>query len=645
MVRKLEIIYLDTNDDDDDIYGEDEDDDEVFFFEHAKSKKRALAAVMRAKDDRNETFIAGGGGIQVDSEIAKDENDDDQGDEDLRHGSSDDYDYDDDYDDEQEEDYGDDDERPKKRRGVACTASSSSTAVANRGSPGRKLAAAASATPRPPSRERDVAVGRKERLMAKTTTATPPNDDRNRKLPAKSRGNAVATKKIKDFWRKLTDDHAASSSQAVDSGSVEDDDDVKEAIRLSLEEKAERSKKNKESHDDMSEAIKLSLEDSKACTYTETEEMPPCRLLSPHEFKVAVDNFIHEQGGYEGIEGGQLIKHGNGNDMNKSCIANGGGRNQTGAEYGRYSIDGMFRVFDVLEGKSDIFVPEGKGAMEIKPGLGVSPRLDGLPGAKITAFVDIGHGMGIQVLQAGWSHGVPARGVEIMKGRHVVAEELMKGIIGNLCGDPPDSTAVVLKNVDFSHAIVLDSEGRRDEELRQFLLFAEPSIPMEVQKGLVIFINNAEQVFGPRSNQNAKGQDLDSFLARLFANMQVGGRIVTLTDISCNLTRSTDWFRRDVFESGPNAVSWGNQNKSVNVYVLTKLDDYWYCQNEKCQHKKLDNVPAKNAVVDKEGEPIERCVWCDERARPCPRLRKPAAAAAAEQLTAVKAQSRKNPGK
>jgi len=233
-----------------------------------------------------------------------------------------------------------------------------------------------------------------------------------------------------------------------------------------------------------------------------------------------------------------------------------------------------------------------------------------------------------------------------MKGRHHVAEQLMEGMIRDLLkDDPPDSTAVVLKNVDFSHAIKPDAEtGRRDEALRSFLLFAEPSIPIEVQRGLVIFINNAEEVFGPRSNQNAKGQDLDSFLSRLFANMQVGGRMVTLTDISCNLTQSSEWFRRDVFESGTDAVSWGNQNKSVNVYVLTKLDDYWYCQNARCQHKKFDKLPAKNAVVDMEGEPIETCVWCKERARPCPRMRK-SASAKAEQSAAAKAQSRRNSGK
>ena len=607
MVRILEIINLvDDDEDDDDDENEDDEDEDINCFEQAKKKKRTLAAVMRANDDGNEKFI----------DEDDDDEDDDDDDDDFRLGSNG-----TDNEDEDDDDCGDD-ERPKKWTKVASTASSSSSsAFANRESPRRKERAAAASPPlRHFPMEGDVVVGRKEIPTATTMTAMGTSH-------ANARGNPVATKKLNDFWVKKADD-----------SSVQDDDDFEKACMLSSEEN-ERSKKNEEA--DIDEATKRSLEDSKTFIHSGSEAMPLCRLLSRHEFKVAIEQFIHKNGGYEGIEGGQLIKHGNCNDMNKSCIADGGGRNQTGAEYGRYSIPALFRVFDVLEGKADVFVSGGKGADEIDPELGVNDRLDGLPGAKITAFVDIGHGMGIQVLQAGWSHGVRARGVELMKGRHHVAVQLMEGMIRDLLkDDPPDSTAVVLKNDDFSHAFVPDAETRcRDEALRSFLLFAEPSIPMEVQRGLVIFINNAEEVFGSRSNQNAKGQDLDSSLARLFANMQVGGRMVTLTDISCNLTQSTEWFRRDVFESGTDAVSWGNQNKSVNVYVLTKLDDYWYCQNEKCQHKKSHNLPAKNAVVDEDGEPIEKCVWCEERARPCSRLRKSTAAAAA------KAQSRKNSGK
>ena len=72
---------------------------------------------------------------------------------------------------------------------------------------------------------------------------------------------------------------------------------------------------------------------------------------------------------------------------------------------------------------------------------------------------------------------------------------------------------------------------------------------MATQEGLVIFVNNAEDVFGARSNDNGQGVALDYRLAQLFAQMQRGGRIVTLTDISSHCS-SSDWFTRTVFKSG-----------------------------------------------------------------------------------------------
>ena len=43
---------------------------------------------------------------------------------------------------------------------------------------------------------------------------------------------------------------------------------------------------------------------------------------------------------------------------------------------------------------------------------------------KIKAFVDVGHGIGIQVLQAALCLGVPSRGVELMWNRNFIATEL-----------------------------------------------------------------------------------------------------------------------------------------------------------------------------------------------------------------------------
>jgi len=411
--------------------------------------------------------------------------------------------------------------------------------------------------------------------------------------------------------------HAAAGTNA--SGIPDDEDaQLKEAMRLSLEE----SKKPKLQPSALPEEQELEF-----------------RKLNRNEFEQVVDAFVAEQGGYEKIEGGQMVKHGNANDMKKSCVADGGGQNQTGAQYGRYSIRRLWRLFDVLEGRDGVDVDESdvvalqgdpkpaadrRGVNVVKREREENSRLDGLPGAEIKAFVDIGHGIGIQVLQAGWAHGVRARGVEIMKDRHVIAQAVEAGVLESLRTNPPDATKVQLRLADFSRAIIRDKKTyKRDEELRQFLLFHDESD--EVQEGLVIFINNAEEVFAARSNQKNGGACLDAYLAILFANMRIGGRMVTLTDVSCHLTQSSEWFRRDVFQSGTNAVSWGNSNKSIDVHVLTKLSNGWYCRNNKCDSKKCD-PPLSNPVVDENtGDLCEHCDICGAQAKRCSRFRKPSA--------------------
>jgi hypothetical protein len=141
----------------------------------------------------------------------------------------------------------------------------------------------------------------------------------------------------------------------------------------------------------------------------------------------------------------------------------------------------------------------------------------------------------------------------------------------------------------------------------------------------VVFINNAEEVFAARSNQKDGGASLDSHLAALFANLRVGGRMVTLTDISCHLSLSSPWFSRTSFQSGTGAVSWGNGNKSVEVHVLTKLSDEWLCQNRRCEYLGLGRGPCPNPVVGGDGALRAACWSCEILARRCSRLRKPAA--------------------
>ena len=362
------------------------------------------------------------------------------------------------------------------------------------------------------------------------------DDEEDAKLPAKTKGGIKSEPKPSKETSSLA---IASSTQRKE----EEEDDLAKAIQLS-EEEAEKVKQrvnDKQYYDD---------------------DIPQWRTLGRTEFQEAIDAFIKKNGGYEKIEKGELIAHGNSNDMKKDRIVKGGGQNQTGAQYGRYGIESMWRVFDVLEGKADV---KFGSSLDCKAAASDSSndaqnnegdddseqdgnsiiRLDGLPGAQVKAFVDIGHGIGIQCLQAGWALGKPSRGVEIMLDRHEISEVIQNGVLESLRSDPPDNSLIELKKADFSVAVVADeTTGIRDEGLRRFLLFQDKS--KDVQKGMVIFANNARDVFGARSNQGKKAGFLDTYLANLFANMQVGGRMVTLTDISCHLPNN----------NGPNNNGW-----------------------------------------------------------------------------------------
>lgn len=87
---------------------------------------------------------------------------------------------------------------------------------------------------------------------------------------------------------------------------------------------------------------------------------------------------------------------------------------------------------------------------------------------------------------------------------------------------------------------------KRNVALRRFLMCKDLSD--NEQRHLVIFANNFNGVFGTRAGK-PDVPTLDQHLAEMFANMEVGGRIVTLEDLSPLFSRNS-WFRRDKFMSG-----------------------------------------------------------------------------------------------
>eukprot|EP00985_Skeletonema_marinoi_P033439 scaffold41329_cov139-Skeletonema_marinoi.AAC.1 len=176
----------------------------------------------------------------------------------------------------------------------------------------------------------------------------------------------------------------------------DEEDDIQKAIRLSLEEQ------NKPTHnnDDVE-------------TNDDGNDDFHCRVLSRKEFEDVIYPLVDLQGGFPKIEKGKMVQMGNTHGDIKNS------KSQSKAQYGRYMIESFWRVFDVLEGKIDTKddeavndesnSPEGKSsddsdAAALKQDKGQQEKQQNKPssqlGSKITALTDIGHGIGLQVMQA-----------------------------------------------------------------------------------------------------------------------------------------------------------------------------------------------------------------------------------------------------
>eukprot|EP00956_Cyclotella_meneghiniana_P011026 scaffold15443_cov50-Cyclotella_meneghiniana.AAC.5 len=444
-----------------------------------------------------------------------------------------------------------------------------------------------------------------------------------------------------ELQRAIHDDDNDAKPPAIrgTDSNITEEDELQKAIRQSIQDYANNNQKNTTTTYETTTTATAALH-------------PKCKTLNNVEFTHVIYEYLQLYGGIHAIEKSNAVKDGNSNSLkhygkHKSHTAYGGGKHQTGAQFGTFSVENMYRIYNVLEGKANVRLDEPQADLHLIPNgvmeeLGFvrdestgkyvmvddedgnndnnssrdsspSKRLEGLAAAKIQAFVDIGHGFGIQVLQAGWSLGVPSRGIELMADRHNIALQIRDGVIDRYRDDPPDSTMVELKLADFTRAMIPDVETyASDANLRSFLLFKDKT--MKIQRGLVIFVNNAENVFGPRSNQKKDGLFLDHYLAQLFANMEIGGRMVTLTDVSCYLNNGNDdWYTRDVFLSGLGAVLWSSYFKSsICVYVLTKMSNSWKCRFCK----------KTSAVITDDGQVCNRCVWCDRETKNTTRNKK-----------------------
>ena len=168
----------------------------------------------------------------------------------------------------------------------------------------------------------------------------------------------------------------------------------------------------------------------------------------------------------------------------------------------------------------------------------------------------------------------------------------------------PDGSKIRLLQGDFARGFpdgAKKQDGKPDLHIRNFLLCND--LTYAEQKHLVVFINNAEDVFASRSNDSSDSRSLDSFLAELLGNLRVGVRFVTFTSLSKYMERS-DWWREDVLELEPGCVSWSN--KAQKCFVLTKLKDSFACSCNSCPD-------LETSVVDDSGRLQVSCVYCGKQ--------------------------------
>ncbi|CAB9509938.1 lysine N-methyltransferase, H3 lysine-79 specific [Seminavis robusta] len=130
-------------------------------------------------------------------------------------------------------------------------------------------------------------------------------------------------------------------------------------------------------------------------------------------------------------------------------------------------------------------------------------------------FVDIGHGLGMPCFQAAYTFGTEARGIELDEGRNNLALHIMDGF-SDIHRDTDKSgfepARIDLKQGDFS-----------SRAHRKWLIEADYA-----------FCNNYDGVFSQRSGTHGK-RNLDDHLARVFASMKEGAKLVTMYEIQTSL--------------------------------------------------------------------------------------------------------------
>eukprot|EP00523_Entomoneis_sp_CCMP467_P006756 CAMPEP_0168720774 /NCGR_PEP_ID=MMETSP0724-20121128/1739_1 /TAXON_ID=265536 /ORGANISM="Amphiprora sp., Strain CCMP467" /LENGTH=566 /DNA_ID=CAMNT_0008767393 /DNA_START=1343 /DNA_END=3040 /DNA_ORIENTATION=+ len=133
-------------------------------------------------------------------------------------------------------------------------------------------------------------------------------------------------------------------------------------------------------------------------------------------------------------------------------------------------------------------------------------------------FIDVGHGIGNTVLQAAYTIGCEARGIEVTSDRHMLAARIQQHVFAQ--AKAPGKAKLVHGRMEVKeHRAFLSELGRR---------------PVKV------FCNNFNCVFGERSKKTFQKYTLDDYLAGLFSYMAPGSKLATLHELTFNANPLAD---------------------------------------------------------------------------------------------------------
>lgn len=217
-------------------------------------------------------------------------------------------------------------------------------------------------------------------------------------------------------------------------------------------------------------------------------------------------------------------------------------------------------------------------------------------------FVDIGHGIGNAVLQAAYTIGCEARGIEVCADRNMLACHFSEELLSR-CGKV---------------AIVRLVHGQMElKEHRQFLTKSG-------EERIKAFCNNFGRVFSDKTSKSGQIYTLDDFIAGLFSSMAPGSMIATLHQLiftqgtlnDTNMDRkrcglppddNASYYEMEEMEVGKQneSVSWsynGGKNDVVKVYLYKRVGlAKFLCGNPSCTKAKNRVFQSAFKIVNERG--------------------------------------------